>query len=172
MNGKMKKCRLNNLPKDIELRAAELVCQLSRIWSLNPWFHILTLSSSRAKTGSFPDSARGRDSLWGCLRLQVHEGWSSPGLWVTRTWHHLSLPYQATRLPWEIWGHQTYKQQAVYVAGKVFCFPENFQLETWRQSVTRSCSWTSGSSLFWRCQWGLRVISDLGKLRSWGQSNW
>lgn len=31
MNGKMKKCRLNNLPKDIALRAAEVVCELSRI---------------------------------------------------------------------------------------------------------------------------------------------
>lgn len=62
------------------------------------------------------------EAVWGS---QVHEGWSPLGLWVTRTWHHLSLPYQMTRsLAEEIWGCQTTKQQkAVYVAGKGILLP-------------------------------------------------
>lgn len=175
MNGKMKKCRLNNLPKDIELRAAELVCQLSRIWSLNPWFHICSLPQGQSRI--LPRLSKGKDfpvrllEAPRCMRdgAPLAFGWPGPDIICPS---HTRRPDSQQRRS-GVTKPPSSKKLCMWL-GKVFCFPENFQLETWRQSVTKSGTHSlSGSSLFWRCQWGSKGDVRLGQAEGWGQgSNW
>lgn len=163
----MKKWKLSNLPKEVELRAAELVCEPSQIWPLSPWFHICCLPQGQSWT--HPRLSTGKDALWRCLRLPGPWGMEPLGLWGTRTW-----PIHPSHTRWS--GPQQRRSgvarspqavRAMRVAGKDSASLRVSARNTRDRMLPGLAVTASGAALYYGgVDEGWRVMSDLGKLRA------